>query len=345
MNTHFKLAASLGLLVAGGALAACNGGDDSGSKGGYVDRDSDDIVTTGGTTGGTTGTDCEVTVSGLSPESGTTDVYYRDVMGVEFDEDASALSPTVSLTDSAGTEIGTSVEFDDTGFKAAITPTTPLEALTEYTLSVEVCENTSAVSFTTSEYGGSLDIEVSALLGSTFNFSLGDAEYTKPEGLGALLSSFLNAPLLIGIDATDGDNIHILGTQGREGDTEVEPDPAYDIWNFGNADVDGAYFKSEAANIEIGYDCATIPIYDFQLEGTFAADGTSIGGGSATGLGDSRNMGCLIGAGSDPAAICNYAAGFGFSCDTCPDGNPWCLTIEAWFLPAPVVEGVSLSLD
>jgi hypothetical protein len=333
MTTNWKLLAALGLLT------ACGGGDDSESKSEFIDRDTSDIVNPDDS--GSPGTDCEAVVQTITPESGSLDVYYRAPMTVAFDEDASALAPVVTLADDAGTEIGTAVSFDDTGFKATVEATTPLEAVTQYTLTVDICGSTSAAQFTTSAYGGSLSIDPSELAGSTYNFSLGEADYTQPEGLGALLASFLEAPLLIGVSTVDGNTINILGTQGTT-EGEVVPDPSFDTWDFGAAELQGAYFQSAATDIELEYGCASIPIYDFALSGTFAADGTSIGGGNALGLGDSREMGCLAGLGSDPDAICNYAATFGFACEVCPDGNPWCLTIEAWFEPAPLLPGVSL---
>jgi hypothetical protein len=335
MNTNWKLLAAMGL------LAACSGDKDSGSKGGYVDRDTADIVDPDDS--GTTGvTDCDVVVQSFAPESGSVGVYYRAPMEVAFDEDASALGVSFTLTDPDGGTIGTTATFDDTGFKATVVTDTALEALTEYKLSVGVCGSTSEAVFTTSEYGGSLSVDASALAGATYHFSLGDADYTQPEGLGALLASFLEAPLLIGVSTVEGETLNILGTQGMDSGGAVVPDPSFDVWDFGPAALEGAYFASSPTNIELEYGCATIPIYDFALDGTFSADGATIGGGHALGLGDSRNMGCLAGLGSDPDAICNYAASFGFACEECPDGNPWCLTIEAWFDPAPLLPDVSL---
>ena len=339
MNSNWKLIALLGI------LAACGGDDEKESSADFVDRDTSDGGDDGST--GQTGTTdgCTVQAIALDPEEGTFDVYYRDTMGVTFDDDASALSPVVSLTDADGGSVTASLDFDDTGFKAVITPDAPLMASTTYTLSVDVCGNTNSASFTTSEYGAPLTIATEDLAGSTYNFNLGGADYTRPEGLGEVLASFLDAPLLIGVGTTDGDNIQILGTQGQESGGSVTADPSFPIWDFGTATLDGAYFKSATTDIELEYGCATIPIYGFQLEGTFSADGTLIGGGSATGLGDSREMGCLASLGSDPDAICGLAATFGLACETCPDGNPWCLTIEGWFDPAPVLPDVSLSLE
>jgi hypothetical protein len=336
MISNWKLVAAMGLLV------ACNGGSDPESKGQYVDRDTADGGDEGAT-GGSTTDSCSVQVSELSPDSGSSDFYYRDTMSVTFDDAASELGPVATLTDASGGALNATLTFDDTGFKADITPDTLLSASTTYTLTVEICETSALTEFSTSAYGTPLSIDVAELAGNTYNFNLGGAEYTQPEGLGDVLAAFLDAPLLIGVGSADATSIQMLGTQGKEVEGAVVADDNFDTWDFGSAVLDGAYFQSAATDIELEYGCAVIPIYDFQLEGTFSADGSVIGGGSALGLGDSRDMGCLAGLGSDPAAICNLAATFGLACETCPDGNPWCLNIEGFFDPAEVLPGVSLT--
>ena len=120
----------------------------------------------------------------------------------------------------------------------------------------------------------------------------------------------------------------------------------FPIWDFGSATFEDApYFASDLTDIELDYDGVPIPIYGFSLYGTFAPDGTSIGFAGASGLGDSRHMGPLIGAGSDPSAICDTAASLGVSCEDCPDGNPYCLEIELEFEPAPLVAGIDLMAE
>ena len=121
-------------------------------------------------------------------------------------------------------------------------------------------------------------------------------------------------------------------------------DPSFPTWDFGTATLEGAWFQSATTDIERVRLRNDSDLW-IPARRHFSADGTLIGGGSATGLGDSRDMGCLASLGSDPDAICGLAAGFGLSCETCPDGNPWCLTIEGWFDPAPVLPDVSLSLE
>lgn len=331
------------LFAFGLSLVGCKKEEDP-SKGGYLEETTGNTneTTGGGEEGGEGGGGCTIEVTSLTPESGESGVYYRSEIAAQFDDDVSGEALTITLS-ADGADVPVSHTLSDNGFDAIITPDSPLLANTTYTLSVSVCESQLQSQFTTSEYGGALDIAVEELAGRTYNFDLGGGEYVQPEGLGPVLGSFLSEPLLIGVGTTSGTSVAILGTQGIEDGSSVIPDPSFPIWDFGTAVLDGAYFISAETDIELEYGCATIPIYGFQLEGTFAADGTSIGGGRAIGLGDSRDMGCLMGLGSDPNAICATAAGFGLSCESCPDGNPWCLTIEGYFDPAPEIEGLSLA--
>jgi hypothetical protein len=336
------------LLITTSALAACK--DDEPTKPGTIDEElPDDTGGDGGDgagDGGDGGTPCEVAPTTVSPETGSIDVYNRGEMVIVFDADVRELAPVISLVDASGANIPVNYTFDDTGLQVVAVPASgALAPNTQHTLSAAVCDNQLQSQFTTSAYGESLTISSPDLTGLTYYFNLGDADYVQPEGLGAVLSTFLTDPLLIGVGAVDSSSIQILGTQGRmnEDTGEITRRSGFDIWDFGVASFsDSPYFESDPTDIAIIYSGVEIPMYDFRLAGTFAADGSSIGFASAEGIGDSRNMGVLVGLGSDPNAVCDLAAGFGFTCEDCPDGGRYCVRIEAYFDPSPLVEGLTL---
>ena len=342
MKTHLYGVAALAL------LGACK---DDPSQAKYSDRP----VDTGGDDGGDGGGDggggdgggaCTATVLELEPESGDTNVSVRAPIEVLFSEDARTLSPTFTLADSAGGGVSVGFAFDETGSRATITPNSPLVADASYTFTVNVCDTQSQTTFTTSLYGAPLEISDAELEGRTYYFDLSTAYYEEPPGLGAVLATFLQDPLLVGIGAVEGGNIQLIGTQGTfNGSGDIVLADRFPVWDFGNADFSGSpYFESEPTRISIDYDGIDIPIHDFALYGTFAPDGSSIGFAGASGLGDSRNMGPLLGMGSDPDAVCDTAATLGVDCDACPDGGVYCLMIVLEFQPSPLVPGISLSL-
>jgi len=344
---NFTLPRAQGLMLFVLSLSiACSGEDPS--KPGTIDEElPDDTGGDGGDGGGGDGvTDCTVGLSSISPASGSSDISYRAELVAVFESDVRDLGPVFSLTDSAGASVPVNFSFDDTGLVAAVTPASgALGALETYTFGAAVCNNQLQTQFTTALYGGPLEVEPAALVGNTYHFDLGGAEYLEPEGLGGVLATFLTDPLLIGIADASATALTIQGTQGRLNvDTgAITQRSGFDVWDFGSASfTDQPYFESAPADISINYSGAEIPMYDFKLSGTFAPDGSSIGFATASGIGDSRNMGPLVGLGSDPSAVCDLAAGFGVTCEACPDGGRYCVRIEALFEPAPLVPDLTL---
>lgn len=333
------------LLCALSLTVACAGEDPS--KPGTIDQELPDDTGGGDGGGGDGGVDCTASVDSVSPASGSSDVSYRAELVAVFDTDAREMGAVFSLTDSSGASVPTSFSFDDTGLVAVVTPSSgALAALETYTFGAAVCSNQLQTVFTTALYGGPLTVDPASLVGNTYHFDLGGAEYLQPEGLGGVLATFLTDPLLIGIGDASATSLAIQGTQGRVNvDTgEITQRPGFDVWDFGSASfADQPYFESAPADISINYGGAEIPMYDFHLSGTFAPDGSSIGFATASGVGDSRNMGPLVGLGSDPSAVCDLAAGFGFTCEACPDGERYCVRIEALFEPAPLIDGLTLT--
>lgn len=334
-----------GLLLAALCLSiACK--TEEPSKPGTIDEELPDDTGGGDGGGGDGGADCTIAVDSVSPASGSVDVSYRAELVAVFDSDAREAGPVFSLTDSAGAAVPTNFSFDETGLVAVVTPASgALGALETYIFGAAVCNNQLQTQFTTALYGGPLEVEPADLVGNTYHFDLGGAEYLQPEGLGGVLATFLTDPLLIGIGAASETALTIQGTQGRINvDTgAISQRPGFDVWDFGSASfTEQPYFESAPADISINYGGAEIPMYDFRLSGTFAPDGSSIGFATASGVGDSRNMGPLVGLGSDPSAVCDLAAGFGFSCEACPDGERYCVRIEALFEPAPLIPDLTL---
>ena len=55
-------------------------------------------------------------------------------------------------------------------------------------------------------------------------------------------------------------------------------------------------------------------------------------------------MGPLLDLADEPNAVCEYGAGFGLVCEPCPDGDEYCLTIEAVFEACELIEGMTLEV-
>ena len=123
-----------------------------------------------------------------------------------------------------------------------------------------------------------------------------------------------------------------------------------DIFPFPPSDwVEAPYFSGDTEEIVVTYASASsvtnITIHQVHLEGTFAADGSSMGGAWASGLCDTRNLGPLLDMGSDEDVVCNYLASFGLPCIDCGDGEELCVYMEAYFDDAPLIDGLVLDPD
>lgn len=298
----------------------------------------------GGTgNGDDTGPSCSVTVLDTTPTDGESDFYWRDSLAVSFSDVANDLA-TMTLLDGSGAEVATSVAWDEGGFQATVVPDAPLEGDADYTFQIDVCDSSTSVAFHTSRFGLPLEVDPSSLVGLTYDYDLAGATYTKPEGLGTVVGTMLSAPLLVGITAADNSSLTLMGAQGKISDTtgEISQDTNLATWDLGTADfTESPFFSTDADEIDIDYDGSVIPIYNFHVEGTFSSDASVIGGGEADGLADTRNMAPIFNS-SDPNVVCNYATSFGLSCTECPDGETYCMEIQAYFEPAPVVDGLTL---
>ena len=344
------LTLTLAVALAGAVGCKDKGGDDTGDGGTGDGGAGDGGTGDGGTGDGGVGdggtTSCTVAVDETEPEDGDTGWYWRDALEVTLDGATDSLS--FSLVDSSGTAIALTDSSSEGGLVHTLTPGAGMTGMETYTLTIEVCGDTQTVTFQTDEFGQPLESPANDLAGNTYYFDLPGATFVQPVGVGALLATFLDVPILVGFTAADETMVDLLGAQAaRDADDEWVQDTDQLTWDFPAAGFEEApFFQAIASEIVIGYsyggDLYEIPVYEFQVEGTIAADGQSIGGGRALGQGDTRNMGPLLGAGEEPTALCEMLADIGLVCEACPDGEMSCLTLEVLFPEAPLMADITL---
>ncbi len=115
-------------------------------------------------------------------------------------------------------------------------------------------------------------------------------------------------------------------------------------WDFPLSDfADNPYFHNQADEIVLDIYGDLLPINDFLLTGTFAAAGSNFGGGTLSGLGDTRYLGGLILQPDNENAICELAADVGAPCTNCNDGAPFCLNVILEDVEGTLVEGLTLT--
>lgn len=199
-------------------------------------------------------------------------------------------------------------------------------------------DDTSAGTDTSTESGESGDSaedatpvsDPSSLVGRTYGFKFGDATIAEPAALGAIIASYVTAPVMVGVTASDSSSIDLLGGLGVADSDPAEQDacvPTFDFpaSSFGtNPDFSAG---PTDASLSIG---ASVPVYGLTLTGRFAEDGSDIHNGTFTGLVDTRPIGPLLSGGGGDDAVCLAAKNFAISCVDCPgDVGTFCLNLVA----------------
>jgi hypothetical protein len=283
----------------------------------------------GGDTGPGGDVGCGVEVETTFPADQTPNAYYRSAIEWQLsDADATAVA---SLTDSSGAAVaGTSTVDPDTDV-VYFTPSEALASGATYTASLSFCAGNPSISFTTSELGGAVD--EASLVGMAYEVNLNDARFIEPAGVADLLLSQLENSIIIGVDAvTPGSSIQMIGAISGDGvSTQDYCTPTID---FPEASfTESPYFSIGPKDTDLTVAGVTLTISQLVLNGTFAPDGSYIGGAELSGELDARVLAPVLGdliEESDPDYVCDLVAGFGVSCEACSsDGELYCISVLA----------------
>lgn len=286
-------------------------------------------------------------VSSIEPASGTLDVYYRSNIEVLFDDDGSASA--IQVLDPTGVAIPATVTWTEDHLRATVAA--EMEPSTAYTVSVELiavngepCDEIVQSTLTTSTLGAPLEIDVSQLVGRVYFFTLEGADIVEPAALEAF-DTQLTEPLLFAVMEASEESIRFEGGVG-DADTRLQVD-GKPTWPFPPADfTDRPYFSIGTDLLSVDYTFGeadvTIPIEDFTLTGTFAADGSQVEEAYVTGMVDTRYLGPLLPADDSETEACDTLAAIGVYCEACVDGAELCLPMIAENITALWVEGTTL---
>jgi hypothetical protein len=220
-------------------------------------------------------------------------------------------------------------------------PDAPLSPDTDHTVRIDGCFGTQTIDFRTSSYGQPVE-DPGGLVGRTYQVDLSDARVVSPPGIGSVLVTYITTQSLLGVTSVSAGEVGVLlagaGRSGMEQDLDVNTVP------LPTADYSAAPYVTDGPQ-DVMLDIAglDLPVYDFYFSGTFASDGSSIGGGVARGTMDTRPLVPLLDESGDPSALCDLAASFGGLCEACgADGEPYCLAFEVDQIEAEEVRGLTL---
>jgi hypothetical protein len=290
--------------------------------------------------------ECTDLLVSSEPEAGDVGWYWRDRPTL-FVGTADPAAYTAWLEKASGERIATELEWDESGVVATLVWEGWLEANTDYVLGVQDCSGIREMAFRTSEFGRPLESGPETLEDRTYLLDLVAAEWTEPAILAGVMRTYFTTPVLLGVRYVDATRIDFLGAPGITDQLgNVSQDLLSPTWDFPLTDFTTApYLETQVDLITLQYrngnTLVDIPVEDFVLKITFAADGTRAGGGVLSGLADSRYLGALLDS-DEPDALCVIAAGVGVQCVPCSDGMPYCLKLVGEEIEGDVVPGLTL---
>lgn len=270
---------------------------------------------------------CKTTVEKTIPEDGATAVYYRDPIQFYLSD------PDPAATVQAPFSGATTVSSD--GMLLTYTPDKPLEPNTAYTVTLRDCKGARDLSFTTSAFGEAL-ADPGALAGGAYALDLTSALITKPVGVGSIISSFISADLLFGVETVDAARLQAVVALSNSYATDQNlcretPDtPGSDF-----SEAPYVAVGPMELNLEMGG--ALVPLRNAWITGAFSVDGASLGGATVTGVMDFReadmavpDLGdALVNSGLGRDDFCTLLPNFGGQCVVCDDGQEECFEFQA----------------
>ena len=266
-----------------------------------------------------TSVDCPITIDKTHPLDGATDGYYRGAIEFHLSEpDPTALV----IADFDGIQTARAG-----GSTILYTPTVPLDPETTYTVGLEYCRRAPSIEFTTSSLGTTLT-DPSSLVGRTFTLDMLQARFVAGAEVAATAATLFDRNLLASVVGLDGDWLR-MRIGGALGDDPENQDfcartvdlPAADVTNL-------PWFHLLTDELQFGAYAVDMFLYQLQLSGTFAADGSSIGGLAMTTVVDSRDIAELI-SGQTADSLCEIMGNLYIPCELCPtDGHSYCFDLS-----------------
>ncbi len=276
--------------------------------------------------------ECDTSVV-LFPAPNETQAYYRTDITATFTP-AVLDGATITVSGPDGDVAGTT---ETQGRRLVFSPSSPLTPGAQYTTTVSYeCNGgdfAPSASWNVSEVGTATDL--AGLTGNAYALDLANANFIEPEGIGALLGSFLTFDLLVGVTEVDtgANTVTMVGALGVEGQPGVQ-EPCEATIPFPAADIsDNPYFEVGPQKFSVSVEGRDVVIDNLFLAGAFSPDGSYIDGVVLSGTVDTRPLADLVaeeGQEPTPELVCEFAAGIGVNCVACPDGSgTYCISLLA----------------
>jgi len=290
---------------------------------GITDTSTDTSMTTDtGTMDGCNTTECNATVTAISPADGAESVAANVTVVAEFSEPADEANLTVSGPDGA---ISGNINLASDGLSISFTPDNELARETQFNVEATVCEMTTTSSFTTVEEA----ITENALIGRVYNLDLNNVNWTSPPASIANLMMQLisTSHMLLLVEDVDESvaTLDLAGAAGWENNGVVTQYPCAEAFDFESSDFStNPYFSAGPADTIMRIGSEEVGLEGLTFDGSFVNEGDSI---------DNLHVTTYLDGEIDLdeyGKLCDAVAMFGVSCDPCPsDASRECLLLDA----------------
>jgi Bacterial Ig-like domain len=273
------------------------------------------------------------------PQDGASDFYYRYNVWVEFSDEVSNAS--ITLTDAGGTEITGDSSMNDNNTELTFNPYGSaegdhLDPSAAYTATISWDDHADVpLNFQTSAIGTPAGDPASDIVGQDYFLDLGTAEFTEPPGVGGILSQYIADVYVIfhiaAIDEGAGTIDVFGGIVDKDGSdyvqdlcTETLPMTAEEPGTW-----DNPYMQIGPTDFELAIEGYEATIDDLMIGGAFSSDGSMMVGGTFDGKMDTRVLDDLIDPDAEEGAACELLSSLGIECEECAGGGAFCLTVSA----------------
>jgi hypothetical protein len=275
-------------------------------------------------------TSCSTLVTSV-PENQATEVYYRDPVALTFDM---PVDPAAIQTTAKG---GWSLD----GSTLIFTPEPAFPPSSTQIFTLKGCGE--LLAFTTSAVGTPADPE--ALTGNTYAVDLSGGQVIKPEGVGMLMATLFNDPLLMGIVEATETSLSLL----HAGTKPLERPPVQDFCTATTL-LPAADFSQnpwfQAGPVDISPSILGVPVHvgNFQFSGDFLQDGSAVVKGHFTATVDGRDAEAAVPE-MTADAVCSLLQSYGSECVPCSDGEIFCVDVEMIEVEASLTEGELVDVE
>lgn len=279
---------------------------------------------------------CATEIAPAVPAANSRDAYYR--ANVEVTLTNGAGDEDIAVYDASGRRVSGLRVNDGTNLTYELDA--PLEPSSPYTVCVAYCGTTIEYEFSTG-YLGASPLPDADLHAGAYVLDLDAARFIEPTGVAELLLGQLEVTPTLEVVASGPGRLDVLMGWSDGGQDACQPT----VGPAPAASFEEPSFVLDLGKVALHGASGVVDVDAVRLEGTFAPDGTTLGGGVLSGRFDARQnvdwAGGALGV-ADEDALCDALAGFGVACEECPDGAAYCVDLHADHVTATQDETLAL---